>query len=580
MSNTTSTKQPTPANIDWSSNFYDAAPPAFNEDEPTRLGLWSPQASPSCSTGRRPSSSHNDDLSMNIFATSFDSFEPTLRATFDRELPPASLSPQGHHPRNERRSLQQRDISLPELKHPNDSEMSLGHISPIRLPYNNDTQPRRSPPRDTRDNDVNWPCDCNGNAHAPVSNPFFVMRFAASAFANVKYKLPCLKGPNSRPIVNMNGHGKIRQYRSHICCELDTKTATLRVEASICAFGGTVQYSKDNPMQGHGKIFREQSPAASKLSAYEQSLPNRYSMNGSRISWDVEENPPIHIVTAKDNEGDASRSVVRNNNTRNSHEASPTGETTSVSRDGVEDTSSGKTKYRCKRCGQLKNNHVCPYRQPLQRSIGIMVYPALNSFTAFEPGQVAPPLTNMNNFVSYSGDSEGTSHAHPTPTGASVQPTMGVYQTAASITPEGYSGLNSWASYRPPSPQTSLSGHSDETMEKGPKKKRAHDEVADAMSETPAKRNLFVSSINLQPEHYRSVNTESFESDVSSPFEYPAIPLTFSERKRLSDTLFFLSKEVPTLTQDCALLLREARENDEWDTAVAELMTQVIIGLF
>jgi hypothetical protein len=58
------------------------------------------------------------------------------------------------------------------------------------------------------------------------------------------------------------------------------------------------------------------------------------------------------------------------------------------------------------------------------------------------------------------------------------------------------------------------------------------------------------------------------------------MPLTFTERKRLSDTLFFLSKEIPALTRDAAEILRAAREKDEWDLALAEVLTQVVVGLY
>ena len=53
--------------------------------------------------------------------------------------------------------------------------------------------------------------------------------------------------------------------------------------------------------------------------------------------------------------------------------------------------------------------------------------------------------------------------------------------------------------------------------------------------------------------------------------------MPYLQRKRLSDNLFSLSKEVSQLTDECALVLREAREKDMWDVAVAELMTQVIV---
>ena len=34
------------------------------------------------------------------------------------------------------------------------------------------------------------------------------------------------------------------------------------------------------------------------------------------------------------------------------------------------------------------------------------------------------------------------------------------------------------------------------------------------------------------------------------------------------------------MSQGCAVVLREAREKDDWDQAVAELLTQVVVGLY
>lgn len=48
----------------------------------------------------------------------------------------------------------------------------------------------------------------------------------------------------------------------------------------------------------------------------------------------------------------------------------------------------------------------------------------------------------------------------------------------------------------------------------------------------------------------------------------------------MSDVLFSLSRHVPKLTEECALVLTEARKRDQWDLAVAELMTQVICVLY
>ena len=66
----------------------------------------------------------------------------------------------------------------------------------------------------------------------------------------------------------------------------------------------------------------------------------------------------------------------------------------------------------------------------------------------------------------------------------------------------------------------------------------------------------------------------------SGTFEYPHVPLSFKERKRLSDTLFYLSRDIPSLTSDVANLLKVAREKDEWDLAISELLTQTIVGLY
>jgi hypothetical protein len=63
-------------------------------------------------------------------------------------------------------------------------------------------------------------------------------------------------------------------------------------------------------------------------------------------------------------------------------------------------------------------------------------------------------------------------------------------------------------------------------------------------------------------------------------YDYPPIPVSFQGRKRLSDTLFYLSKSLPSMTADVASLLRIAREREEWDLAVAEILTQIIVALF
>ena len=34
------------------------------------------------------------------------------------------------------------------------------------------------------------------------------------------------------------------------------------------------------------------------------------------------------------------------------------------------------------------------------------------------------------------------------------------------------------------------------------------------------------------------------------------------------------------MTNECANALRDARQNNEWDLAIAELLTQVVVGLY
>lgn len=91
---------------------------------------------------------------------------------------------------------------------------------------------------------------------------------------------------------------------------------------------------------------------------------------------------------------------------------------------------------------------------------------------------------------------------------------------------------------------------------------------------------LFVEAVTLRPEHYRAVTPPKPTTTDTTDFCYPAVPLTYAERKRLSDTLFCFSREIPTVSENCAALLRTARERNEWDTAVAELLAQVVVGLY
>lgn len=393
---------------------------------------------------------------------------------------------------------------------------------------------------------------------------------------------------------------------------------------------------------------------------YERALPSRYYENDNHLSWEFEEHPPVTVVSEDDasrdaqrgnpggdgesNEGDPfsphKRKALSTPNKHSSHKRAKTSgggpvtptpasaskktvpstplSSSSSAADGSSSrppntpggrstsgssvcsaTDQPKMKYRCKLCGQPKQNHVCPFQQSLQRSIGTMVFPAVNAFTADEPGVLAAPLSEMNNFVSTGAEvsSNENSPSRPSPSRTPVGVGVGV-GGAANVTPEslhsteaalsphharrggrrrgvdspGSTTLSPRRPYRP-------SGDS-------PSRRGGYASAPASTTTTTARRPdlLFVDAVELKPEQYRIVTPTRRDDNrndgaagaAANSFVYPPLPLPYAQRKRLSDNLFALSKEVPRLTDECAVVLREARERDQWDQAVAELMTQVV----
>jgi hypothetical protein len=223
-----------------------------------------------------------------------------------------------------------------------------------------------------------------------------------------------------------------------------------------------------------------------------------------------------------------------------------------------------------------------------------MVYPAVNSFTAAEPGTIAPPLTKMNNFVSYDMD-----HGSPEPeyTGAvlsrhgestrihlnTVTPEAFRAGGAYFHSPQSSLSVPSEKDTPPPPPSVDPNDHAcvaeDVSNDTCGKRKRTHSQGG-AERDSATQRSPFVASVALRQEHYRAVTPSQSGEECSTAYQYPVVPLTFAERKRMSETLFHLSRDIPTLTSDCAASLRDARKNNEWDLAVAELLTQVVVGLY
>jgi len=405
----------------------------------------------------------------------------------------------------------------------------------------------------------------------------------------------------------------------------DTAVAQRRVESSVCAFGGNINKERSTPPRGTGReaIFRGKeadehksaavTPSSTEASGsvmsqsiqkmrkkYEEDLPNRYYENESRLSWEFEENPPVELSPIGEEEEDEEEETTdvkmegdesspqgehesREGNNDNKTNAEGDQYCQSVSEGDAASTGTGddktggsvssnqaKMRYRCKLCGQPKQNHRCPYQQSLARSIGCMVYPAVNAFTADEPGTIAAPLSEMNNFV----DIQKDDISPPRPTPDRLRHMSGpLGASAQAVTPESLRSSGGG----PPSPmrsapnQRGLARHGMAASTK----KRMYSKMQGSATEQGDL--LFVESMELKPEQFRSVTQFKSRKSACKPYVYASLPLPYAQRKRLSDNLFSLSNEVPKLTDECAQVLREAREKDMWDLAVAELMTQVIV---
>ena len=364
---------------------------------------------------------------------------------------------------------------------------------------------------------------------------------------------------------------------------------------------------------------------------YDMKLPDRYFENENRLSWEVEDDPPVCILDTEQDRAavciitttkqtpptrnDGTTTLDRGSENNADKVSTALSPSRSPSRSDFlstnHESSNSKTRsnspqpkmrYRCKLCGQPKQNHICPYQQSLQRSIGTMVYPAVNAFAAVEPGHLAPPLSAMNNFVGSSEGSDAGGPSHPssvatTPSRASVYARSSTVST--SLNPNGFQKIIpdslcsnhnspggsslSTTGDSPPHGGGALTETKSHTLRFSPEsvseRKRCMADSSSAnsiASDTP-----FVEYSNLKPDQYRAVSIVNpfgvKEEDES--YQYASLPVTYSQRKRLADNLLSMSKEVPILAKACAEVLREAKEHDQWDRAVAELLTQVLVVL-
>lgn len=390
--------------------------------------------------------------------------------------------------------------------------------------------------------------------------------------SSLSFSLQATPPPNSSD--HLGPHGP--PYLFGDPTQQDIAIARRRVHSSICAFGGNITNNgSEDDRKGDSK-------SVSKRQKYAEALNGRYYENESRLSWEFEEDPPVIVEGSKDDQksspsslktgsgGDVSKREYESPNDVHSTGSKdkadgvssetpdmdslycqPISSSEDASTADKRSTSSqSKMKYRCKLCGQPKQNHRCPYQQSLARSIGVMVYPAVNAFTADEPGIVATPLAEMNNFFDGRQDNDSLTPNQNPPR-----------RHSATVTPESMRSSRSSSSRR--------------------SKKRMY---GDMFSQQPHHYHhqqhgdlLFLESMELQPEQFKYVSVSATAAIKKKPYCYAPLPLPYAQRKRLSDNLFTLSNDVPKLTNECAQVLREAREKDMWDLAVAELMTQVIV---
>ena len=371
--------------------------------------------------------------------------------------------------------------------------------------------------------------------------------------------------------------------------------ARRRIKSAVCAFGGNYSRETNQEVKREDEqslIFRGIKIEMSDRdeTSVKNTTTNYFESNG-RISWDVEESPvqkkPHTRVLSDDSYSSNEKKDVQgsldnflNVLSENSNEDKD---------NNIEDTScvtseQQKLRYRCKLCGKPKQNHICPMQQSIQRSIGAMIYPALNAYNAHEPGVIAPALSEMNNFIQGQDEvfsPENSPSPRPTPDRLMIKGMIGHDVTNYAVPPTkltpdfSHSNLSTCHRTSPNfvgSPSVGRSfPHSTNTIAGTHKR-----DMEQTMESRPSIDSLFVQSTPLRPEQYRKVSSKI--DDYDDAFRYPMIPLPYNQRKSLSDNLFAMSKEIDKLTDDCAEVLRDARTKDAWDNAVAELLTQVLVA--
>jgi hypothetical protein len=408
------------------------------------------------------------------------------------------------------------------------------------------------------------------------------LQMLSPAFEGCTFLLPWLRASETKSKVNVSLYGSFRLNQGTLFrpvatgpSESDVATAKRRIQSTICAFGGRINkkemedeqplvekvVSVSPPIQNNSmsSIFRSRSSDASNPSLspatssklagmkrkrknqsilrrekYEQKLRNQYFENGNRLSWDVQHSLQLTLNGAKtfdeeDNTDDPS--------------------TKPFMKIGRDSESNRPAQYKCTFCGNLKKKHICTNRPTILRSIGINVYPAVNAYTADEPGSLTSALSEMNNFIT--SNSSGICGLTSEEVGREFTNLPAHIQVTSSKVMKPY--LRKSILSEPP--QSHQKGIGEE--------EGSHNQSTDL---------IFQPSMEITHDQYLSVESSPTDRD----YTYPAVPLTFGQRKSMSDALLSISKAAPELTRACALILKDARKKNQWDQAVAELMAQVL----
>jgi hypothetical protein len=131
------------------------------------------------------------------------------------------------------------------------------------------------------------------------SNPFYILRSSHKAFAACSYLLPCVRDTTVCPVNLGHYTSNIRRYRDEQDCadSQDTVIATRRVEAAIYAFGGFLKPPLKKQQGAATSIFRHRKSLSREF--YDVRFHQRYFVNGTHLSWEVEENPPVHLSASE-----------------------------------------------------------------------------------------------------------------------------------------------------------------------------------------------------------------------------------------------------------------------------------------